>query len=106
MHAAAVALPAHKSLAEEAQRDECELQAEPIVLEPEKQVGAENNWEGAEANDIRFAPRPRQQHVEGIGEEQLTEKKRREIINGRPIPSPIRVHAELTKALNVVLRPR
>src|SRR5688572_19248690 len=102
MDAPAIALPTDKRLADKPQRDQRELQAEPVVFEPEKQVRAEDDREGAETEDVVFAPRPRQQHVECVGKEQLAEEKRREIVDGRPVPSPICVDGELTRALDVM----
>ena len=57
----AVSIPSHERLAEESKRDQHELHAEPIVFEPQKQIGAEDDRERAEADDKWLASRPRQQ---------------------------------------------
>ena len=91
--APAVALPAHERLAEEADRDQQELQDEPVVLEPEEQVGAEDDRERAEAEQVALAPRPRQQHVEGVGEEELPDEQRHVVVDRRPVLAPVGVDA-------------
>ena len=80
-----------------------ELQDEPVVLEPEKQVRAEDDRKRTEAEHVLFAARPRQQHVERVGEEQLREEQRHEVVDRRPVPAPVGVDGELAKALDVML---
>ena len=106
VHAAAVPLPAHERLAGKAERDQGKLQGEPVVLEPEKQVGAEDDREGAKPQAVFLAPRPRQEHVERVGKQELADEQRQEVVDRRPVPPPIGVHGELTAALNVMLRAR
>ncbi len=56
--APAVAFPADERLAEEADGDEQELEGEPVVLEPQEQVGAEDDRDRPEAEPVG----PRRDH--------------------------------------------
>ena len=94
------ALPANPT------RDEQKLEAEPVVLEPQEQVRAEDDRERPEAEHIGLAARPRQQHVERIREQQLGHDQRREVVDRAPVPAPVRVDGEVAEALDVVLGPR
>ena len=64
-------VPADQLLAGERQCNHQELQVEPIRLEPEEQVDAEDDRERTEAERVGVAPRPGEQHVERVGEEEL-----------------------------------
>ena len=86
--------------------DEQELEGEPVVPEPQEQVGAEDDREAARSRPKVLAARPRQQHVEGVGEEQLADEQRHVGVDRRPVPAPVGVDAQRGSTLDVVLRPR
>src|SRR5262245_42736326 len=65
-----------------------ELQIEPVGLEPQKQVDAENDREEAESNRVGAAARPDQQHLGCVREQQLRDQERRRLVDLRPVPAP------------------
>ena len=99
-----LASPLDERLPEEARPHHQELQVEPVVGEPEEEVGAEDDGKGPEAEHVAFAPRPREQHVEGVGEDQLRQQKPGEVVDRPPVPAPAGEHGELHEGLQVVLR--
>ena len=104
MGAPSLAPPLHEGLPQETRPHHQELQVEPVVREPEEEVGAEDDGKGAEAEDVALAPRPREQHIEGVGEHQLRQQQPGEVVDRAPIPPPAREHRELHEGLQVVLR--
>ena len=104
--APAVAFPLDEGLAEEADGDEQELEGEPVVLEPQEQVGAEHDRNRPEADAEGPLARPRQQGVERVGEEHLREQQRQVGVDRRPVVAPVGVDAQVAAHLDVVLRPR
>ena len=78
--------------------DEQKLQAEPVVLEPQEQVRAEDDRERPEAEQIGLAARPGQQHVERVREEQLRRRAAGEVVDRRPVPAPVRVNGGGTRS--------
>ena len=71
MHPPAVAVPANEFLPHEPDRDHHELEVEPVVPEPQKEVGAEDDRERTEAKNIGLPARPGKQHAEGVRERKL-----------------------------------
>ena len=71
MHAAAISLPADELFTQKTHSDHHELHVEPLVVEPEKQIGAEDNGNRPKAEAVAAAPRPSEQHAEGVGEQDL-----------------------------------
>ena len=106
MDVPALPVPAHELLSEEADRHQQELQIKPIVPEPQEQVGAEDDGKRAKAERVTVAPRPRQQHVERVREQQLRHQQPGVVIHRPPVPSPVGVNRQVTDCLDVVLRPR
>ena len=72
-----VPVPANQLLGREAQTDHDELEVEPVRLEPEEQVDAEDHRKGTEAEHVASTPRPAEQHVERVREDQLRGDERR-----------------------------
>ncbi len=99
----AFAVPADQLLAQEADRDHQELQVEPVVPEPEEEVDAEDDREGPEAQRVALSPGPREQHVEGVREEELRGDERGHLVHGPPEPPPVGENRELAHRLDVVL---
>ncbi len=99
-------VPANQLLGGEAERHDRKLQVEPVRLEPEKQVDAEDDWNGAETEGVDVAPRPGEQHVEGIREQQLRGDEVGRLVDLRPVPAPVEQHRALGTGLHVVLLPR
>ena len=58
---------------------------------------------GAEAERVGVAPRPREQHVERVGEEQLRHDEMRGVVDLPPVPAPVQQHRPLRAGLEVVL---
>ena len=106
VHVPPLAVPAHELLTEKPDRDHQELQVEPIVPEPEEEVDAEDDGEGPEAEHVLLTPRPREQHVEDVGEHELRGQQHSEVVDGSPVPSPVGKHRDLDHRLHVVLRPK
>ena len=79
---------------------------EPVRLEPEEQVDAEDHRKGAEAERVGLPPRPAKQHVEGVGEEQLRGDERGGVVDRPPVPAPVEQHRTLRARLEVVLLPQ
>ena len=67
----AVSLPLHKLLSHESDGYHQELQVKPVVPEPNKQVGTEDDRERAEAENVLVTTRPAQEHVKPVGEKYL-----------------------------------
>ena len=82
-----------------------ELPVEDVVLEPEEQVGAEDDRKGPPAELIVLAARPGQQDVEGIGKQQLAGKQREKVVDRRPVIAPVGIDAAMAEGLDVVLGP-
>jgi len=82
------------------------LQKEPIRLEPKEEIDAEDDGKGAEADPVCIPARPAKQHVERVGEEQLSKEEVTKLVNGRPVPSPIQEDQPLSAGLNIMLLPR
>ena len=101
---AAVPLPADQLLGGEAERHQDELEVEPVVREPEEQVDAEDDGNGAEAEPVRVPPRPAEQQVEPVGEDELAGDERDGVVDRRPVPAPVEEHGRLRAGLQVVLR--
>ena len=98
-----IPVPADELLGREAESHHQELQVEPVWLEPQKQVDAEDDRERTEAEHIRVSPRPAEQHVQGIGEHQLPGDEMGRGIHWRPVPTPIHEYRELGAGLQIVL---
>src|SRR5262245_18888776 len=96
-------MPPDELLTQDPDRDEDELQIKPVIAEPQEQVRAEDDREGTEAEDEAAAPRPRQQHVERIGEDDLRDQQPGVGVHWRPIPTPVRIDREMAHRLDVVL---
>ena len=106
VHQPAVAMPPDEFLPEESDGHEDELQVEPVVPEPQEQVGAEDDRERPEPEDEAAAARPRQQHVERVGEDDLRHQQPGVVVNRLPVPPPVRVDRDVAHRLDVVLRAR
>ena len=103
MRVHAVARPAQELLGEKAERHHRELQVEPVVLEPEEQLDAENDRERAEAEHEGAPVRPREQAVEAVGKQELRGNERRGVIDLAPVVAPIQDDRALQTGLQVVL---
>ena len=104
VHQPAVTVPPDELLPEEPDGDEEELQVEPVVPEPEEQVRAEDDRKRPEPEDEAAAARPRQQHVERVGEDDLRDQQPRVVVDRPPVPPPVRVDRDVAHRLDVVLR--
>src|SRR5262249_25593250 len=98
-------IPANQLLAGDPKRYHPKLQIEPIRPEPEKQIDAENDGKQTEAESVRIAPRPAEQHVERIRENQLCQNERSERVGLGPMPAPVKQHRTLGAGLDIVLLP-
>jgi hypothetical protein len=99
----AVLVPADEFLREEADRNHDELQREQVIPEAEKKIDAEDDWKRTEREQVRVAPRPRQQHVERVSEDNLAGKQDGCVADRIPIEAPVDVNRELRDRLHVVL---
>jgi hypothetical protein len=99
-----ILVPADELFRGEADRDHHKLQVEPILLEPQKQIRTQDDWQRPEPERIRVASRPGEQHVERVREEQLRDDQIRRFVHGPPIPTPIQEDRRVGTCLNVVLR--
>ena len=106
MYAPPVPVPADQFFRGQSERHHRELQIEPVRLEPEEQIDAEDDGKRCEAESVGVAARPAEQHVERIREEQLREDEGREGIDRRPIPAPVQQHRSLRAGLQIVLFPQ
>ena len=100
-----VLVPADQLFGGEADRHHDELQIEPVRLEPEEQIDAEDDRERTEAERVGVAPRPAEQHVEGVREEQLGGDEVGRVVHLTPVPAPVQQHRALRAGLQVVLFP-
>ena len=105
MSETALALPLNEFLAQDAGGDEKELQIKPIVLEPQKQIGAHDDGDRSETEHPLIAARPAHQHVQRIGEDNLRGDQRHIVVNLAPVPSPIQVNRGVHHELHIVHRP-
>ena len=106
VHPAAVPFPAQQLLGREAERHQQELEIEPVVPEPEEEVDAEDDRDGAEAHPLRVAPGPAEEQVEPVGEGELPRDERNRVVDRRPVPAPVEEHGGLRAGLQVVLGAR
>ena len=102
MNSAAIPFPLNEVLAENAYSHHQELQPEPVVPEPEKQIGAEYDWEGAESQNPLIFPEPADQHIESVDKRHLRQNQRNVRVNLGPVETPIRVYARVHGKLHVV----
>src|SRR5579863_8519453 len=103
MHATAFPLPTNQLFRRQAKRDHRELEVEPVWLEPEEEIDTKNNGKRSETQSVRVAPRPTEQHVERVCEQELGDDEVTGGVDLRPIPSPIQQHRNLRAGLQVVL---
>jgi hypothetical protein len=103
VNAASVLVPANELLGEESDRHHQELEVEPVRLEPQEQVDAENDRKRTESERVRLAARPPEQDVEGIGEQKLGGEKVERVVHLAPVPAPIQHDRELRAGLQIVL---
>ena len=96
-------VPPDQILGREADGNHQELQIEPVLLEPEEKVGAEDDRELAEAERVAVAVRPGEQHVERIREQQLRHEKVCGVVDRLPVPAPVEQDRSLGAGLQVVL---
>ncbi len=85
MRTPAVPIPGNQLLGGEAERDHQELEVEPVRFEPEKEVDAEDDGKWTEAKRVVAAPRPAEQHVEAVGEQELGGDEVKGLQNRRPV---------------------
>ena len=104
VRAAAFPLPLNQCLAEKPGRQHQELQVEPIVAKPEKEIRAQDDRKRAESEYVSWPPRPGQQHVECIGKEQLRHQQPRVVVHRSPEVAPIEDDRQLNRGLQIVLR--
>ena len=106
MRGSAVFFPADQVFGGEPGGHHQELKVEPIRLEPEKQVDAEDHREWTEAQGVGVPPRPREQHLEPIGEKELGGNEIYRAVDLTPVPPPIQQYGSLSTCLEVVLPAR
>ena len=106
MHTTAALFPREKFLRGETNGDHEQLQEKPLRREPEKQIDAKDDRNRPEPEHVGVAPRQRQQHVEGIAEQQLRRDERCLVVHRTPVPAPIEQHRGLRARLKVVLLPK
>ena len=106
MRAPSVPVPTNQLFRGQPERHHRELQIEPVRLEPEEQIDAEDDRKRSEAESVGVAPRPAEQHVERVREDQLGEDEGRKGVDRRPIPAPIQQHRALRAGLQVMLLPQ
>ena len=103
MYATAVPVPTNQFFRGQSERDHRELEIEPVRLEPEEQIDAEDDGKRSETERVGVTPRPDEQHVECVGEHELGDDTGGRGVNRRPIPAPIYEHRPLRAGLQVVL---
>ena len=106
MRATPVSLPTHIFLAHEADGNHQELEIEPIVSKPEKQVDTEDNRNRSKAQAVLATSGPGQQHIESIGKQQLADYQPGMVVHRTPVVAPVGIDAELHHRLNIVLGPQ
>ena len=99
-----IARPLDEFLAEDARGDHEELQEEPIVAKPHEEVRAQDDRKRAAAEYPAIAAKPRDEHVETVGEEQLRRDQRDVSVDLAPVPSPVGINAGLHRRLDVMNR--
>ena len=56
MYSATIPVPANKFFSKESDCDHEELQVKPIIAEPEEEIGAKDDGEGAKPHCVFFSP--------------------------------------------------
>ena len=97
-------MPDDEFLRQEADRNQDELVDEPIVLERQEQVGAEDDRQRPEAQAPFLPARPGEQPLEGEGEDDLRDEQERVVGNERPIETPEDVDGQMQAGLDVMRR--
>ena len=77
--ASSIFVPPDQFLGREADGDQQKLKIEPVWLEPEEQVRAEDNWKRSKAKREGISSRPRQQRIERVRKDQLPGDERRRV---------------------------
>src|SRR2546427_553798 len=102
MHVSPLFVPADQVFGGEPGRHHQELKVEPIRLEPEKQVDAEDHREWTEAQGVGVPPRPREKHLEPIGEKQLAGNESHRAVDLMPVQTPIQQTGSLGTRMEAV----
>src|SRR5690349_6304470 len=103
MDSPAILVPSDQLFGSEPDGDQKKLKVEPVGLEPEEQVRAEDDRKRSESERIRVATRPGEQRVKRVRKYELPGDERRGLVHLRPVPAPVREDAEMRAGLNVVL---
>src|SRR5215471_18869536 len=103
MGRASILLPPDELFGCQPERDQPELPIDPIRFEPQKQVDTENYGERREAESVCVAPRPAEQHVEYVCEQELGQDEGNEIVDLAPVPAPVQQYRALRAGLEIVL---
>src|SRR5580658_264906 len=102
MGPASVSFPGNKLLAEYDRGQHQELQKVPVRLEPQKQVRAQNDRKWAKSQYPFVAARPTHQHVQDVGENDLTDNQWNLVIYLAPVPSPVGINGHVHHELHIV----
>ena len=100
-----VAVPAHELPGGEGARHQQELTDEVLRLEPEEEVDAPHHRQGAEAGPPVPAPRPLQEHLHRVEDDDLDRDERQMLLDRRVVEPQIQVMARLHAGLEVVGKP-
>ena len=104
MYVAPFAVPTHILFTHKADGDHHELQIEPVIPEPQEQIGAENDRNRTKTKSVVALSRPGQQHVKAKGKQYLRRQQQHMFVNRVPVIPPVQVDAELDEHLDIVLR--
>src|SRR5579883_2960513 len=96
-------VPLDQFLRSDANRDQCELQVKPVGLEPKKEIDAEDDRKWRKSKAVSIAPRPAEQHIECVREEQLRQHEWKVVVDRMPIPTPVRENRSLAAGLQIML---
>src|ERR1700733_3707527 len=106
MHATAFPVPTNQLFRGQPEGDHRELEIEPFRLEPKEEIDAEDDGKRSETEGVGVTPRPTEQQVECVREDELSEDEVCRGVNLRPVPPPIQEHRTLRARLKVVLLPQ
>ncbi len=105
VHTPPVLFPPDQFFGGETDRHHQELEVKPIRSEPKEQVNAEDHRKRTEAQRVSIPPRPGQQDVESVGEDQLRDDEIVGVIHLPPMPAPVDEYRRVHARLQIVLRP-
>ena len=96
-------VPPDQLLDPEADSHHHKLEIEPVWLQPQEEIDAEDYRKRSKPQRVRVAPGPREQPIERVSEQQLRYDQVDRVVHLAPVPPPVQKDSQLGARLHVVL---